>query len=366
MGMKSNKMLIVSGCLCCLMLASCNKKQTASMSGNYKTMTVTASDITLDHEYTAKLEGEQAVEIRPQVSGTITKICVDEGAHVSKGQTLFIIDQVAYKAALQTAEAQVNSARASLANYKLTLESKRELRKQNVVSDFDLNQAKNNVAEAQATLANAQAQVLSARNNLSYTVVKSPASGVIGMIPYRVGALVSSSIDQPLTTVSNNTNVRAYFSITENALQEIIDNYGSTSTALKRMPTVKLKTNSGNIYGHPGHVDAISGNVDSSTGSVSLRATFSNPEGLLRNGGNGTIVMPYVIKNKIIIPQEATYELQDKVFVYRVVNGKAKSTEIKVIEHSDGEHYVVLSGLSVGDRIISEGAGLVQEGIAIK
>lgn len=347
-------------------LLSCNKKQAAMPAGNYKTMTVETSDVTLEHSYTCTLKGEQAVEIRPQVSGTITKICVDEGAHVQKGQVLFIIDQVPYRAALQEAQAQVNSYRASLANCQLTLQSKQMLKKQKVVSDFDLKQAQNNVIQAQATLANAQAQFVSAKNNLSYTIVKSPANGVISMINYRVGSLVNSSIDQPLTTVSNNNNVRAYFSITENALQEIIDDYGSTANALNGMPTVELKTNSGKMYNQKGRVDAISGNVDTETGSVTCRATFANREGLLRNGGNGTIVMPYVIKHKIVIPQEATYELQDKTFVYKVVNGKAKSQEITVIEHSDGKHYVVLSGLKSGDRIIAEGAGLVQEGVAVK
>ena len=364
--MKSETLFLTLICTCCLSLTSCKKVQTAQMAANYKTISVTAQNVTLDHEYTCRLEGEQAVEIRPQVSGTITKICVDEGAHVQKGQVLFIIDQTPYKATLQETQAQVSSAKASLANYRLTLQGKQELRKQDIVSDFDLNQAQNNVNQASATLASAQAQVVNAQNNLSYTLVKSPAYGVIDMISYRVGALVSSSLTNPLTTVSNNSNIRAYFSITENALQEIINVYGSTQKAILHMPTVKLKINSGKVYNYPGHVDAISGNVNTSTGSVLIRATFNNPENLLRNGGNGTIVMPYEIKGKIVIPQEATYELQNKIFVYKVVNGKTKSQEIQVIEHSDGTHYVVLSGLNVGDRIIAEGAGLVQEGTPVK
>lgn len=349
-----------------LALTSCNKKQSAMPATSYKSMTVSTSDVTLEHAYTCTLKGEQTVEIRPQVSGTITKICVDEGAFVKKGQTLFIIDQVPYRTTLKECLAQVNSAKASLANYRLTLQSKQVLKKQKVVSEFDLRQAQNNVNQATATLASAEAQMANARNNLSYTVVKSPANGVIGMIAYRVGALVNSSIEQPLTIVSNNNKVRAYYSITENTLQEIIDKYGSTTAALKNMPAIKLKINNGNIYKHLGRMDAISGNVDSSTGSVTCRVTFPNSEGLLRNGGNGTIVMPYVIKDKVVIPQEATYELQDKIFVYKVVDGKAKSQEIKVIAHSDGKQYVVLSGLSSGDRIIAEGAGLVQEGAIVK
>src|SRR5574344_917932 len=220
-------MVVVSAAM--FALSACDRKQPAMPVANYKTLTVETSDVTLEHSYTCTLTGEQAVEIRPQVSGTITKICVNEGAHVQKGQTLFVIDQVPYRTSLKESIAQVNSAKASLANYKLILQSKQVLKSQKVVSDFDLRQAQNNVAQAEAALANAEAQMANARNNLSYTVVKSPTNGVISMISYRVGALVNSSIEQPLTVVSNNNKVRAYFSITENALQEIIERYGSTT-----------------------------------------------------------------------------------------------------------------------------------------
>lgn len=364
--MKLEKTLMAMMCLGVLLLTSCKKQQQSMHADDYKTITVSKSCCTLNREFSATLEGEQAVEIRPQISGTITRICVEEGARVTKGQVLFVIDQVAYKAALETAIAQVNSAKASLANAELTLNSKQQLFNQHVVSDYDLNQAKNNCNEAKASLANARAQQLSAANNLSYTVVRSPDNGVIGMIPYRVGALVNSSITNPLTTVSNNTNVRAYFSVTESYLQEMIDNYGSTAAAIKMLPSVKLKTVTGKMYSQQARIDAISGNVDKATGTVSIRATFKNPNGELRNGGNGIIVMPYTIKDKIIIPQEATFDLQDKIFVYKIVNGQTQSTEIKVFDNNDGKNYVVQEGLNEGDRIIAEGAGLLRDGIKVK
>lgn len=349
-----------------LTLSSCKKQQQQASVPNYKIITCQKSDATISHEYTCTLQGEQAVEIRPQISGTITRICVDEGQSVKKGQVLFIIDQAPYRDAIRQAQAQVSSARATLANSRLTLQSKRELRQQNVVSDFDLRQAENNASQAAASLANAQAQLQSARTNFSYTVVRSPANGVIGMINYRVGALVSASITNPLTTVSDNSRIRAYFSITENALEEYIQDYGSVNNVLKNLPPVQLKSNSGKLLNMSARIDAISGNVDSSTGAVTCRATFNNANGLLRNGGNGVIVMPYKIHQAIIIPQEATFDLQNKIFVYKVVNKKAKSQEIKIIDHSDGQHYIVLSGLNVGDRIVGEGAGLLSEGTQVE
>lgn len=364
--MKMNVLLSTVAGLSLMGLMACQQQQPTAVPTSYKTLTVKPSSCQLNREYSATLKGEQSVEIRPQVSGTITRINVKEGANVSKGQVLFVIDQTPYIAALQTAKAQVSSAKASLANQQLTLKSKQQLYDQKIGSEYELKQAQNNVAEAKASLANAQAQELTAKNNLSYTEVKSPANGVIGLINYRVGALVSSQITDPLTEVADNHNIHAYFSITEAMLQELIEQYGSTAKALEKLPAVKLRTTSGSEYKQKGHIDAISGNVDKSTGSVSLRATFGNANGILRNGGNGTIILPYNINNKIIIPQEATYELQNKTFVYRIENGKTKSTEVQLLDQNDGINYVVIGGLKTGDRIVAEGAGLVREGTEVK
>lgn len=344
---------------------SCKKSAPAQESGTYKTLTVSKGKSVLNKEYTSTLEGIENVELRPQVSGTITKICVEEGSKVRKGQVMFVIDQVPYKAALQNAIASVRSAKAALENAELTLKSKKQLREQKVVGDYDVSEAQNKYNEALATLQNAQASEVNARNNLSYTLVKSPADGVIGMIPYRVGALVSSSIEEPLTTVANNSKVYAYFSITESEMQRLISEYGSLSNALAHTPHVKLRLSDGSDYTHEGTVDAISGNVNPETGSVEMRATFPNPEGKLRNGGTATVVMPYEYSNVYVIPQEATFEMQDKVFVYKVVNGKTQSKEIKVLSMNDGTNYVVLSGLNTGDVIIAEGAGLLHDGISV-
>lgn len=356
------------GTIGCLfgVLWGCGAPQHSMPTANYKTLQIATSDCTLTRKFSASIKGEDAVEIRPQVSGTIARICVDEGQEVRKGETLFVIDQVPYQAALQVALAREKSAQAALENARMTLGSKEELHKQKIISDYDLALSQNALTTAQANLATAQAEVVSARNNFSYTEIKSPTSGAIGMIPYRVGALVSPSITPALTLVSNNHSVRAYFSVSESYLQELLTQYGSTAEALKKMPEVQLKLSNNTMYEHTGKIDAISGNIDASTGAVSLRATFTNPEGKLRNGGNGTIILPYVVKDGIIIPQEATFELQNKVFVYKVVDGKAQSAEITVLDQNDGTNYVVLSGLTVGEEIIAEGAGLVREGAVVK
>lgn len=333
--------------------------------GNYKTMEVSRGSRTLSQSYTAVINGRQSVEIGPQVSGTITQVCIAEGAQVKKGQTLVIIDQVPYKAALETAIANVKSAEASVATARLTADSKEQLFKENVVSAFDLQTARNSLLQAEATLAQAKAEEVNARNDLSYTEVKSPVDGVSGMLPYRVGALVDASITTPLTTVSDDTEMYVYFSMTESQVLSLIRQYKTLDEAMKLMPEVELKLSDGLTYAHKGRIDAISGTIDTSTGAVSLRATFPNPEHILRNGGSGTVVLPYIKENVLIVPQEATYEIQDKIFVYKVVDGKATSSQVSVFPINDGKEYIVESGLEEGETIIAEGAGLVQEGTVV-
>ena len=347
----------------CLLLATACKNAPLNMNGgNYKTMEVSRGTRTLSQSYTAVINGR---EIRPQVSGTITQVCIAEGAQVKKGQTLVIIDQVPYKAALETAIANVKSAEASVATARLTADSKEQLFKENVVSAFDLQTARNSLLQAEATLAQAKAEEVNARNNLSYTEVKSPVNGVSGMLPYRVGALVDASISTPLTTVSDDTEMYVYFSMTESQVLSLVRQYKTLDEALKQMPEVELKLSDGLIYEHKGRIDAISGTIDTSTGAVSLRATFPNPEHMLRNGGSGTVVFPYIKENVLIIPQEATFEIQDKIFVYKVVDGKATSSQVTVFPVNNGKEYIVENGLEEGETIIAEGAGLVQEGTVI-
>lgn len=352
--------------LCVLPLLSSCKGEKQEMPGEkYRIFTVSKTNQTLLSEYPATLRGRQSVEIRPQVSGTITRICINEGDIVKQGQVLFVIDQVPYKAALETALANVKSAEAKLQTAKLTADSKEELYKENVVSDFDRQTARNQLLEAEAALAQAKAEETNARNNLSYTEVKSPVDGVASMIPYRVGALVNSNIEDPLVTVSDDDEIFAYFSMAENQMLDMIMQYGSLEEACKKMPPVRLVMSNGKDYDTAGQIDAISGTVDQGTGAVTLRAVFPNEGHLLRNGGSGIISVPTEYKDCIVIPQSATYELQNKVFTWKVVDGKTKSTPINVYKYNDGKTYIVLSGLTSGDIIIAEGAGLMREGTAV-
>jgi membrane fusion protein (multidrug efflux system) len=186
------------------------------------------------------------------------------------------------------------------------------------------------------------------------------------MIPYRVGALVSSSIAQPLVTVSDDSRVYAYFSMAENQMLDMIQQYESLDNAMKQMPQVELIMSNGSTYEHKGKINAISGTISESTGAVSIRAVFPNRQHLLRNGGSGSVVIPMERKDCIVIPQTATFELQDRIFVYKVVNGKAESAEIRVSPQNNGTEYIVEDGLSTGDVIVAEGAGLLKEGTEIK
>ena len=357
------QMLIV---ICGLAAVGCKPEAVAVQEASYEVLTVKPTERTLMSTYSATIRGRQDIDIYPQVGGFLTQVCVKEGELVKRGQTLFVIDQVGYQAALNTAEANMTAAEAALATAQLTYDSKQELFRQNVISEFDLNTAKNALSAAKAQLAQAKAQVVNARNNLSYTVVKSPSDGVVGTIPYRVGTLVSSAMPEPLTTVSDNSTMYVYFSMTENQLLELIRQYGSKEEALKNMPEIELVLNDKSTYGEKGKIESISGVINRSTGTVSLRAAFPNTKGLLHSGGTGNVVVPTTFNGCYAIPQNATFEIQDKVFVYKVVDGKAQSTPVKVTRVNGGQEYVVNEGLNEGDVIVSEGVGLLREGTPIR
>ena len=353
--------------ICLGLVTSCGKeKRERHEAAKNETMIVSRKDMTLSREYSARMTGRQIVEVRPQVTGTITRICINEGDAVRKGQTLFIIDQVPFRAALEVAIAARKSAEARLATAKMNFENERQLKEGLVVSDISVETMRNALLEAEASLAQAKAQEVNARNNLSYTEVKSPVSGVASMIPWHVGSLVNSNISEPLVTVADDSDMFVYFSISENQALNLIAQYGSIDAFIKKAPAVSLRLNNGQEYGQQGHISAVSGTVDAQTGAVTLRATFPNTGGLLHNGGSATVIVPTHRTACIVIPQEATYELQNRSFVYRVVDGKTKATAVTLFPQNNGKEYIVEDGLSEGDTIIAEGAGLLKEGIEIK
>ena len=290
---------------------------------------------------------------------------ITEGQVVKKGQLLFVIDQVPYRAALRVAEANYAAAEVALAAAQLDYDNTKQLYDNKVVSIYELQTAQNNVLSAKASLAQMEAQKVNAENDLSYTEVKSPSDGVVGTIPYRQGTLVTSTMEEPLTTVSDNSEMYVYFSMNENRLLDMAYEYGTISNALKEMPDVRLKLSNDSLYVYSGRVESISGVINENTGSVSLRAVFPNPDRLLHSGANGSVLIPEEHTGIIVIPQEATFELQDKVFVYKVVDGKTKSTQISVAAINDGKEYVVIAGLQAGDEIIASGAGLLRDGMEV-
>ena len=351
---------------CTVWMASCKQATDAGVKPSFAIMEVKAADKELSTSYSATIRGRQDIDIYPQVSGTIEKLCVTEGQTVRRGQLLFVIDQIPYRAALKTAVANVEAARAAMATAELTYNSNKELYAQKVVSEFSLKTAENTYLTAKAQLTQAEAQEVNARNNLSYTEVKSPSDGVVGAFPYRVGALVGANLPYPLTTVSDNSDMYVYFSMTENQLLALTRQYGSMDEALKNMPEVELILNDNSVYNKKGVIESISGVIDRQTGTVMARVVFPNESRLLHSGASGTVVVPSIYKDCIAIPQGATVQMQDKVVVYKVVDGKAVSTLITVAGINDGREYVVLSGLQSGDEIISEGAGLMREGTQVK
>ena len=323
------------------------------------TITLSPQNADLQNSFPATIKGKTDIEIRPQVTGFITKVHVDEGQHVRKGQVLFTLDQVTFNAAVEQARAAVNSAHTAVNTAKMTADNKKALLDKNIISAYEYQLSENSLQQAVAQLANAKAALASAQKNLAYTVVTSPSDGVVGTIPNREGSLASPSSAQPLTTVSDNSQVYAYFSLTEKDLLNLVgEGERSIDAAIKAMPDVQLKLSDGTLYPISGKVATVSGVIDNSTGASSVRALFNNPNGVLRSGGTGQVIIPDSKESVIVIPQKATFELQDRRFAY-IVNDSNKivSTPITVDTNNDGKNFVVTSGLKAGDRIAIEGVG---------
>lgn len=330
-------------------------------------MTVKTEDSELAKTYPATIKGKTDIAIRPQVTGFITKVHVDEGQRVRKGQVLFTLDQVQFQAAVDQAEAAVNSARTALSTAQITEQNKKMLLDKNIISEYEWQMAANTLAQAKAQLAQAEAGLVTARKNLAYTVVTAPSDGVVGTIPNREGSLASPSSAQPLTTVSDNSEVYAYFSLTEKDLLELGEK-GSVEAAIKAMPAVNLVLADGTVYPLQGTVATVSGVIESTTGSASVRALFDNPNSTLRSGNTGMVSIPVINKDVIMIPQKSTFEVQDKRFVYTLNDSNMTvTTPVTVQSVSDGKQFVVLSGLKPGDRVVTEGVGTkVREGMPIQ
>ena len=368
--MKIKNVLFVAAVCVLAALTSCGGSKKGGLpdfgDDEFAVATIGTSSAALQTTYPATIKGIQDVEVRPKVSGFITKVFVHEGQTVSAGQALFSIDSETYQAAVRSAAAAVNTAKAQMNTAKLTYQNNKKLYDSKIIGEYELSTAANGYATAKAQVAQAEAALASAREQLAWCTVTSPSAGVVGSLPFKVGALVSAS-GQALTTVSNISTMEVFFSLSETQLLGMSKTSGSVQAAIASFPAVKLQLADGTIYNHPGKVVKVSGVIDSSTGSVSLIAHFANPEKLLKSGGAGSIVVPNDNNNAIVIPQEACSQVQDKVFVYVVTkDNKVKYSEIKVNPQDDGKNYIVTSGLHVGDRIVLKGITKLTDGQQIK
>lgn len=354
-------------------LTSCGGNQQqqgmGAMTPEIATITVNPSTSDLSRNFAATIKGKTDIEVRPLVSGFITKVHVDEGQRVSKGQPLFTLDQVQYQAAVDQAIASVNSAKTAVETQRLTAANKQRLFEKNIISEYENQLAKNSLAQAEAALAQAQAGLTNARKNLSYTVVTAPSDGFVGSIPNREGSLASPSMMTPLTTVSDNSDIYAYFSLNEKDILEMTDGGKvALNQAVAEMPEVTLVLADGSEYPEKGKVATVSGVIDNATGTANLRARFRNTNGMLRSGSTGQILIPDHQDNVMLIPQKASFEVQDRRFVY-VLNDSDKtvSTPITVSPMSDGKNFIVTSGLNPGDRVVVEGVGTkVRDNMVVK
>ncbi len=362
MKFKSLTITSMAACVAAMaMMTSCSKQEAAQQAPapTLKVLTVAESAANLSKTYPTIIKGKTDVAIRPQVSGFITKVHVDEGQTVSKGQLLFTIDQVQFQAAVDQAAAQVNAARTAVANAQIQADNQRQLFERNIISENAWQTADNQLSQAKAQLTLAEAALTAAKKNLSYTEVVAPSNGVVGTIPNREGSLASPSSAQPLTTISDNSQVYAHFSLTEKDLLEMT-NGGTTSLSesLKNMPEVKLILADGSEYPLPGKVATISGVIDYSTGASGVRALFPNPSGMLRSGNTGKILIPEVVDSAIMVPQKATFEIQDLRYVFTLNDSNMTvNTRIEILPLNDGKNYVVTNGLKSGDRVVVEGIG---------
>jgi len=346
--MKMKKIVTIAAVAATLVSCSGGGGRPTFGDNEYPVVTVGTSQADMQTTYPASIKGVQDVEIRPKVQGFLTQINVREGQTVSAGQVLFVIDNETYQAQVRQAQAAVNAAQQQVNTAQLTYNNAQQLHAKKVIGDYELQTSQNTYESAQASLAQAQASLASAKEMLSYCYVKSPASGVVGTLPFKKGALVSGS--NVLTNVSNISSMEVYFSVTEKEAMVI------SQKGLQSLPAVKLQLADGTIYANEGTVAKMSGVIDAATGSVQLIATFPNPEKLLKSGATGTIIIPRQATNAIVIPQGAVSEVQNKKFVYLLgSDNKVKYSEIKVDPQNDGMNYVVTEGLKVGDKYVSNG-----------
>lgn len=329
--------------------------------------TLTTSNTTVFQEFPTALEGKINVDIRPQVDGYLDKIFVDEGAYVKAGQPLFRIDARAYNAQLNNSSAALSAARANMNKAQVEIDRLKPLVDEKVVSPIQLKTAQEEYANAKALVAQAQASTTSSQINVGYTIVKAPVSGYIGRIPFKLGSLVSKTDAQPLTVLSDVSEMYAYFSMSEPDFIAFKNKYtgNSLEEKIKNVPPVELLSADNSIYAHKGKISVVEGQFDKTVGAITFRASFPNPGSMLRTGNTGRIRLPENLNSIVLVPQESTFEIQDKVFVFAVdQNNKVSSKPIKISGQS-AHYYYVSEGFQNGDKIVYNGIGNLHDDMKI-
>lgn len=335
---------------------------------DYAVMTVYPQTVTIHQDFPATIEGQQVIEVRPMINGYLQEIYVNEGDRVKKGQLLFKIRNPMYEQEVVTARASINKAQADVHSSEMEIEKVRPLVEKQIVSDYRLRSAELNLESAKAALEQSRASLANAESNLAYTSIRSPMNGIIGTIPYKTGALVSSNSTQALTTLSNIDSVIAYFSWNEKQLLNFLsDSRGTTlEEKIRNMPPARLFLANSSEYPEPGKIELASGLISTETGSATFKAVFSNPEGIIRSGSSATVRIPEVKDSVYVIPQSATWELQNKYFAYTVgADNKVSAVSFTPVPSDDGKSFLVTDGLKNGDRIVVEGITSLKNGMVI-
>jgi membrane fusion protein (multidrug efflux system) len=345
-----------------------NSDRGAGMLKDYPVVTLTPETVTVHQEFPATIEGQQVIEIRPMISGYIQEIYVNEGDHIRKGQLLFRIRNPMYEQQVNTAKASISRAEADVNTASMEIDKVKPLVDKEIVSEYRLRTAQLELESRNAALEQARAELANAEANLAYTVIRSPENGIIGTIPFKTGALVSSNMTQPLTTLSDITNVFAYFSWNEKQLLDFLSHSPGESMEekMKNIPPATLILANATEYPEKGKIEMASGLISTETGSATFKAIFPNKNGLIRSGSSATVRVPEILDSVLVIPQSATYELQDKRFIYKVGDGnKVNAVSIIATPSDDGRHFFVTDGLAAGDRVVIEGVNSLKEGTEI-
>jgi membrane fusion protein (multidrug efflux system) len=372
--MNNMRLLKLSGLLFSLLFVFDSCKQSSGSMGWEQppqvlpVFAVASRPATVYREYTASIEGTSVVEIRPQVEGTLEKIYADEGSYVKKGQPLFQINDRPYREQLDNARAGLAAAKAAVSNAEINVSRLEPLVKNNVISDVQLKTAQAALDAAKANEAQAEAMMRNAEINFGYALIKAPVDGYIGRIPFKVGSLVGMGMIEPLTVLSETKEVYAYFSLSETDFMQFKNEFTRTSMEekIKEVPPVELVLADGSIYPLKGKVETVSGQFSSSTGTISFRAVFENPDGMLRSGNTGKVRIPRQLESALVIPQESTYELQDKVFVFVLADSNKVVGAPIDIDGTSGNYYLVDKGLKPGDKVVYSGIDRLRDSVVIQ